>query len=96
MALKIGRDLEATHLTKDPMNSAPNDDILASQYVNSFDSKNPSDYPTKHGLKVGLFVRGDSTLSHTNRQVQVRNAKRSHHETEFTCQQISTHGYLEL
>ena len=39
MALKIGRDLEASHLTKDPVNSAPNDDILASQDVISFDPK---------------------------------------------------------
>ena len=56
MALKIGRDLEASPLTSAPMNSAPNDDLLASQDVNSFDSKNPSDYPINHCLKVGLFV----------------------------------------
>ena len=52
-------------MARSSMNSAPNDDILASQDVNCFDSKNPSDYHINHCLKVGLFVMRNATRNAT-------------------------------
>ena len=62
MALKIGRDLEASHLTKDPVNSAPNDDILASQDVNCVTFLRPPPPPVLKVPFAAAITQGGSLI----------------------------------